>query len=125
MKYLHRLKEAAHRIKQDAITVYFVARDARTPIFVQILALAIAAYAISPIDLIPDFIPILGYLDDVILLPLGIALIIKLTPQPIVDGCREKAQKLATKPRSNIAAAIVLSIWFLCFASFGYWLFTD
>ena len=65
-------------LKRQALTVYFAARDPRTPLPVRLLALGIAAYAFSPIDLIPDFIPVLGYLDDLILIPLGIALVVKL-----------------------------------------------
>ena len=116
-----RLRAAAKRIKHDALTVYFVARDPNTPILVRLLALAIAAYALSPIDLIPDFIPILGYLDDIILLPLGIILVIKLTPSSVIEVSRSKAAKAASKPTSQVAAAVVIVIWLLCAAAFGYW----
>ena len=88
MKLFAHLQQAARRIKHDAMTVYFVARDRQTPWHVRGLALAIAAYALSPIDLIPDFIPVLGYLDDVILLPLGIFLVIKLTPAEVIEASR-------------------------------------
>ena len=114
-----RLRAAAKRIKHDALTVYFVARDPNTPILVRLLALAIAAYALSPIDLIPDFIPILGYLDDIILLPLGIILVIKLTPSSVIEVSRSKAAKAASKPTSQVAAAVVIVIWLLCAAAFG------
>ena len=116
-----RLRAAAKRIKHDALTVYFVARDPNTPILVRLLALAIAAYALSPIDLIPDFIPILGYLDDIILLPLGIILVIKLTPSSVIEVSRSKAAKAASKPTSQVATAVVIVIWLLCAAAFGYW----
>ena len=116
-----RLRAAAKRIKHDALTVYFVARDPNTPILVRLLALAIAAYALSPIDLIPDFIPILGYLDDIILLPLGIILVIKLTPSSVIEVSRSKAAKAESKPTSQVAAAVVIVIWLLCAAAFGYW----
>ena len=116
-----RLRAAAKRIKHDALTVYFVARDPNTPILVRLLALAIAAYALSPIDLIPDFIPILGYLYDIILLPLGIILVIKLTPSSVIEVSRSKAAKAASKPTSQVAAAVVIVIWLLCAAAFGYW----
>ena len=123
-----KLKVAAKRIKQDVLTVYFVARDPSTPLIVRLLALAIAAYPVSPIDLIPDFIPILGYLDDIILLPLGIILlplgiilVIKLTPSNIIEASRSKAAELTTKPISHVAAAVVIVTWLLCAIAFGYW----
>jgi len=116
-----KLKVAAKRIKQDVLTVYFVARDPSTPLIVRLLALAIAAYPVSPIDLIPDFIPILGYLDDIILLPLGIILVIKLTPSNIIEASRSKAAELTTKPISHVAAAVVIVTWLWCAIAFGYW----
>ncbi|OGK06815.1 MAG: hypothetical protein A2W80_08095 [Candidatus Riflebacteria bacterium GWC2_50_8] len=118
-----RLKELARKIKHDAMTVYFASRDPRTPLFVRLLAIAIAGYALSPIDLIPDFIPVLGYLDDVILLPLGILLVIKLTPHEVVEASRAKARELSTKPTSTAAAVIIVAIWVLCASGFGYWLY--
>jgi len=122
MKVFTKLHEAARRIKHDAMTVYFTARDPRTPFFVRLLALAVAAYALSPIDLIPDFIPILGYLDDLVLLPLGIVLIIKLTPVAIIEASRTKAREASAKPKSKLAAAVIVVIWVLCAVGFGYWL---
>ena len=122
MKLLIKLQEAARRIKRDVLTVYFVARDPKTPLAVRILALCIAAYALSPIDLIPDFIPVLGYLDDVLLLPLGIVLVIRLTPSEIIDASRVKADLMAVKPTSHIAAIAVMAIWLACAVGAGYWL---
>lgn len=121
MKVFTKLEEAARRIKYDAMTVYFSARDPRTPFFVRLLALAVAAYAFSPIDLIPDFIPILGYLDDIILLPLGIFLIIKLTPASVIEASRTKAMEASAIPKSNLAAAAIIIIWILGAVAFGYW----
>lgn len=105
------------------MTVYFAARNPRTPFLVRLLALGIAAYALSPIDLIPDFIPVLGYLDDVILLPLGIVLVIKLTPPEVISESRAKATQASARPTSNAAAVVIVAIWLLCAAGFGYWLF--
>jgi uncharacterized membrane protein YkvA (DUF1232 family) len=122
MNVFTKLEEAARRIKFDAMTIYFSARDPRTPFFVRLLALAVAAYAFSPIDLIPDFIPILGYLDDIILLPLGIFLIIKLTPASIIETSRTKAMATSAKPKSNLAAAAIIVIWILGAVVFGYWM---
>lgn len=116
------LRAAAQRLKQDALTVYFAARDPRTPLFVRLLAVAIAAYALSPIDLIPDFIPVLGLLDDVILLPLGILLVIKLTPAEVIDASRGKARALASRPVSRTAAVVIVAVWVLAIAGFGFWL---
>jgi uncharacterized membrane protein YkvA (DUF1232 family) len=116
-----KLRVAAKRINHDALTVYFVARDPRTPIVVRLLALAIAAYAMSPIDLIPDFIPILGFLDDIILLPLGIIFVIKLTPSNVKDSSRSKAAEVIAKPISHVAAAVVIVTSLLCATAFGYW----
>lgn len=120
---MSRLQEAARRIKRDALTVYFAARDPRTPWPVRLLALMIAAYAFSPIDLIPDFIPVLGYLDDLILLPLGILLVIRLTPEAVIADSRVKAQEAAERPVSPVAAVVIVMIWLLSAAGLLYlWL---
>ena len=115
-----KLKAAARGIKYDVMTVYFAARDPRTPLLVRLLALAIAAYALSPIDLIPDFIPILGYLDDLILLPLGIILVIKLTPTIVIEASR--SSEVISKPTSGIAAAIIVALWVGIAIGCAYWL---
>ncbi|KAA0889871.1 DUF1232 domain-containing protein [Oryzomonas rubra] len=104
------------------MTVYFIARDSRTPLLVKLLALTIAAYALSPIDLIPDFIPIIGYVDDLILLPLGILMVIKLTPPEVIDAGRTKANEVSTKPTSKSAAVVIVAIWLLCAVGIGYFL---
>lgn len=104
---------SARRLKLDVMTVYFAARDARTPWQVRALALAVAAYALSPIDLIPDFIPILGYVDDLILVPLGIYLILRWTPSLVVEQCREKAGACLARPRSLLAAVCIVGVWLL------------
>lgn len=122
MSALTLLRDAARRIKLDAMTVYFAARDPRTPIPVRMLALAVAAYALSPIDLIPDFIPVLGYLDDVILVPLGIMVVIRWTPAEVIEASRAKARSIAAKPPTHIATAVIVGIWVLCAAGFGHWL---
>ncbi|MDI1303170.1 MAG: DUF1232 domain-containing protein [bacterium] len=123
MSVLIKLQEAAGRIRHDAMTVYFAARDPRTPFFVRLLALAIAAYALSPIDLIPDFIPVLGYLDDVILLPLGIILVIRLTPAEVIEASRARASEAAAQPVSKVAAAVIVVIWAVSVAGSACWLF--
>jgi uncharacterized membrane protein YkvA (DUF1232 family) len=116
------IKEFAWRIKRDVMTVYFAARDSNTPMAVRVLALAVAAYALSPVDLIPDFIPVLGYLDDLVLVPLGILLIIKLLPPEVLATSRTKAEAVATRPNSILAAALIIGMWVLCALAFAYWL---
>jgi len=90
-----KIKQWAKTLKKEIVVVWLVAKHERTPIWIKILALMIAAYALSPIDLIPDFIPVLGYLDDLIIVPLGLLLVIKLTPKEIIDDCRIRASLLA------------------------------
>lgn len=106
-----KIKKWAKSIKQDILVVWLIAKDHRTPKFIKFLALMTAAYALSPIDLIPDFIPILGYLDDIILVPLGLLLVIKLTPKNIIEDCRVLAATLVERPVNRWAAGIIILIW--------------
>jgi uncharacterized membrane protein YkvA (DUF1232 family) len=110
-----RLLQWAKQLKAEAVTLWFCYRDPRTPLIAKILAIGVVAYAFSPIDLIPDFIPVLGLLDEAILLPLGIWLTLKFVPKPVLDACREQAaQWLAEKhgkPRNWFAAAIIVVLW--------------
>jgi uncharacterized membrane protein YkvA (DUF1232 family) len=91
--------------------VYFAARDPRTPLLVRALAVFVAAYALSPIDLIPDFIPVIGYLDDLLLVPLGLALVVRLTPPEVLESAREQARQAASRPISYTAAAFFVALW--------------
>jgi uncharacterized membrane protein YkvA (DUF1232 family) len=118
---LNTLKAQAKQLKQHTLTVYFAARDPRTPILVRTLALLVAAYALSPIDLIPDFIPIIGYLDDLILIPLGLALVVRLTPPEVIESARAQAEQASTKPVSYFAAAFVIVVWLIVMWLFGKW----
>ena len=122
MTALEKLKAFSNRLKQDALTAYFIARDGRAPVLVRLLAVAVAGYALSPIDLIPDFIPVLGYLDELILLPIGIALILRLTPSHITDDCRVQASELSERIVSRGGAVAVVAIWLLCAAAVVYWI---
>lgn len=115
-------KDWARRIKRDAFAVYFAALDPRTPVYLRVLAVAIAAYALSPIDLIPDFIPVLGYLDDVLLLPLGIWLVVRLLPAPVLQESRAKADAALERPRSVAAAGVIVVLWVVGAGLLGYWL---
>ena len=106
------LKAWAGAVKRDVIALYLAARDPRVPRLAKILALATAAYAFSPIDLIPDFIPILGYLDDLILVPLAIYLTVRLIPLEVMADLRAQAEtRMAARPKSFVGAAIVVCIW--------------
>ena len=110
-----RLLAWAKRLKREAVTLWFCTRDPRTPLLAKGLAWFIVAYAFSPIDLIPDFIPILGYLDEAILLPIGIWAVLKLIPEPVVTDARVKADAwLAAqnaKPRNWWGAAFIVLLW--------------
>jgi uncharacterized membrane protein YkvA (DUF1232 family) len=121
MTLLAKLKEWARRIKRDAVAVYFAARDPRTPWMARILAIAIAAYALSPIDLIPDFIPVLGYLDDVLIVPLGLWLVIRFIPPEVLIASRERASTLFAQPRSYVAAAWIVCVWIVCVLGLAFW----
>jgi len=111
MALLARLKQSAKALKREIVVVYFAARDHRTPWALRIFALLIAAYVLSPIDLIPDFIPVLGYLDDVILVPLAIRLLLRLLPPDVVVDARNRAATMAQKPRSFAAAIVIVIVW--------------
>ena len=109
------LKQRARNLKAETFALYLAARDPRTPWYAKLVVAVIVAYAFSPIDLIPDFIPVLGYLDDLILIPIGIALAIKLVPHQILAECRARAQETIQngKPVSRVAAAAIVVIWLL------------
>jgi len=106
-----RLRTFAHLIKRDVHAVYLASRDPRVPWYAKALAIVVAGYAVSPLDLIPDFIPVLGYLDDVLLLPLGIYLVVKLIPPTIMAEHRAEAEAAGERPVSHLAAAIIILVW--------------
>ncbi len=105
------LKEWARAIKRDVVALWLAARDPRTPWYAKAVAVGVAAYALSPIDLIPDFVPVFGYLDDVIVVPAGIWLAIRLIPAEVLAECRIKAMALSVRPYSRAAPAIFVVIW--------------
>jgi uncharacterized membrane protein YkvA (DUF1232 family) len=110
--FTQRLGTWARRLKRDVIAVYLSARDPRVPWYAKAVAACVAAYALSPIDLIPDFIPVLGYLDDLILVPLGIALAIRLIPPEIFAEHRQTASsQIGSRPISKVGAAAIIAIW--------------
>lgn len=110
-RWIDQLKQWAKQIKRDVYAVWFAARDPETPFLAKLVALLVVAYAISPIDLIPDFIPVLGYLDDLILVPLGILLVLRLVPTEVMQRCRLQADAISQKPSSYIAALVFIILW--------------
>lgn len=105
-----RLGDWARSIKRDVVALWLAARDPRVPWYAKLLAAAVAAYALSPIDLIPDFVPILGYLDDLVIVPAGIWAAVRLIPEPVMADLRLKASGLP-KPTSKVGLAIVAATW--------------
>jgi uncharacterized membrane protein YkvA (DUF1232 family) len=112
LTFIERLKTRASVLKREIFALYLATRDKRTPWYAKAFVACVVAYALSPIDLIPDPIPILGYVDDLLLLPLGIYLAVKMIPEPVLAECRQKAAAANTKlPRNWIAAAIIVALW--------------
>ena len=116
------LRECARALKRDTLALYFAVRDPRTPLIAKVVAGLVVAYALSPIDLIPDFIPVLGYLDDMILVPLGILLSRKLIPGEVLAAARIKADAMLERPINRVAGVIVVAIWIACALVLGWWL---
>ena len=115
------LKAWAFALKRDAHAVWLAARDPRTPWYAKAVALCVAAYAFSPIDLIPDFVPVLGYLDDLILVPAGLWLALKLVPPEVLAEHRAAAEEAARRPVSKVAAGIVIVAWMAVTAALAWW----
>jgi uncharacterized membrane protein YkvA (DUF1232 family) len=119
---LERAKQWARAIKRDVLALWLAARDPRVPWYAKALAAAVAAYALSPIDLIPDFIPVFGYLDDLLIVPLGILTVVWLIPAALMAEFRARAATLAERPRSTAAAAVIVLVWLAAAALCGWWL---
>jgi uncharacterized membrane protein YkvA (DUF1232 family) len=113
MRSLTHWKKQAKEIKLDALTLYFAYRHSQTPWYAKLLSACVVAYAFSPIDLIPDFIPILGYLDDLVLVPLGVWISIKMIPPNVLQECRKQAEELEQRPTNWLAASIIILVWIL------------
>lgn len=129
-KVLQRIQDWAKALKRQVMVLWFSCRHPQTPLLPKVLAVVVAAYALSPIDLIPDFVPVLGYLDDVILVPLGVWLVIRLMPTEVLEECRNQAAEQERnhipQPKSLIASAVILLIWlaaavFCWRAASSYW----
>jgi uncharacterized membrane protein YkvA (DUF1232 family) len=121
MTIIKSIKQWAHAIERDVVALWLAARDPRVPWYAKAAAGAVAAYALSPIDLIPDFVPVVGYLDDLIVLPLGILLAVKLIPSDLMAEFRTEAIRRA-KPTSRAGMVAIVAIWAL-FAAALIWLF--
>jgi uncharacterized membrane protein YkvA (DUF1232 family) len=121
MPMLSRLKSWARSIKRDVVAIWLAARDPRVPWYAKALAVVVAAYALSPVDLIPDFVPVLGYLDDLLLVPLGILLVIRLIPAELMAEFRREAEQHAERPTSRIAAAAIVAIWLIVAGLILWW----
>ncbi|NMM77072.1 hypothetical protein B2J88_12130 [Rhodococcus sp. SRB_17] len=126
MRTRDHLKAWARRVKRDCVTLWFAGRHPQTPWYAKALGVFVVAYALSPIDLIPDFIPVLGYVDDVLLLPGLIWLTIRLLPPEVLAECRAQAdawmQAKGAKPRSRAGAVLIVALWLAAGAAAWYWL---
>ena len=111
MPVLARVKCWANNLRRDVVALFLAARDTRTPWYAKVAAGVVAAYALSPIDLIPDFIPIVGYLDDLVLVPLGIWVAVRLIPDDLMAEFRAEAARINTRPRSLAGAVVVVIAW--------------
>lgn len=119
--HIDRAKNWARGIKRDVVALWIAARDDRTPVVAKIAAACVAAYALSPVDLIPDFIPVLGYLDDLVIVPLGILLAVKLIPAPLMAEFRIEASIREDRPASRVGLAAVILLWILSASLVGWW----
>ena len=123
MLIFEHLRQWARTLRRDVLTIYLAARDPRVPWYAKAVAACVAVYALSPIDLIPDFIPILGYLDDLVLVPLGIWVAIRLIPPPLLAEHRQAAMaRHQPRPASWVGAAIILGLWGLAGGAMVWWL---
>ena len=110
-RFLGSARQWARTIKRDVVALWIAARDPRTPWYAKALATFVAAYALSPIDLIPDFIPVLGYLDDLLVVPLGVMATVALIPEHLMIEFRREAERRAQRPTSKAAATAFVAIW--------------
>lgn len=125
MSIADRLRGWAKKVKRDGMTLWFAARHPDVPWYAKALGVFVVTYALSPIDLIPDFIPVLGYVDDVILLPCLIWLAIRMIPSPVLVECRDRAdQRMKTegvKPTSRVGAVLIVAVWIGASLTLWHW----
>jgi uncharacterized membrane protein YkvA (DUF1232 family) len=117
---LHDLRSWARQLRREVHAIYLAAHRPDVPWYAKALAMAVAGYALSPVDLIPDFIPVLGLLDDLILVPLGIWLVLSLIPEAVMAECRALAREAEQRPRSQVAAMTIVAIWIVGAVSLGW-----
>jgi len=122
MRLVNRWKQKARELEREVYALYLACRDPRVPWYAKALALGVVGYAFSPIDLIPDPIPILGYLDDLVLVPLGILAVRALIPAPILAECRERARSLPRMRPNWVAASVIITIWVVLAAVAVLWI---
>ena len=125
MAFTQKIRSWARALKALLLTLWLLSRDARTPRAAKVAALVTLAYALSPIDLIPDFIPVIGFLDDVLLVPLGVLLTLKLTPAALLADCRQEAATMATQrlPSSRVGLVAVIFIWLAALGAAAYFFY--
>jgi uncharacterized membrane protein YkvA (DUF1232 family) len=104
-------RQRARALKREVYALYFAYRDPRVPWYAKLVAACVVGYALSPIDLIPDFVPVLGYVDDLLLLPLGVVLVLRMIPADVMRDCRERAARQLDLPVNRVAAAIIVALW--------------
>ncbi|TLW97566.1 DUF1232 domain-containing protein [Rhizobium sp. MHM7A] len=114
MQLRSKAKNWAKSLKRDIVALWLAARDRRVPWYAKAVAGAVAAYALSPIDLIPDFIPVLGYLDDLVIVPLGILLATRLVPADVMAALRVEAARRIERPSSRAGLIFILAVWLTC-----------
>lgn len=115
MRLLATWKQHAKELRIQVYAIYLAYRDPRVPLYARIFAACVVGYAFSPIDLIPDPIPVLGYLDDLVLVPLGIALALRIIPPEVMAECQQKSREVMQqgKPVNKLAAAVIIAVWLL------------
>ena len=123
MSAISKLKARAAELKKELVAIYLAAKHRETPWYAKVLIAAIIAYAMSPIDLVPDFIPVLGLLDDLLLLPLGIALVLRMVPDHVMAECRARAsERLPARTKAGaIAAGLIVLLWLSAIVGGGVW----
>jgi len=122
LSMIEKMKEKTSELKKQVFALYLAYKKKETPLIAKVFTAVVVAYALSPIDLIPDFIPVLGYLDDFILIPMGVAIALKLIPAEIMEECRKEAEaKLQSDiPEAKAAGVIIVMLWILILGFIGY-----
>ena len=115
------LKQRARQVKVDLIALSLATRDPRTPWYAKLIIAGCVAYALSPVDVIPDFIPVLGLVDELIFIPLALALAIRFIPEEVLVDCRRRAGEIAERRTSRAAAIVIVTFW-IALAALGVWL---